>query len=362
MEQATVSDKRLHEENPYELLMEDFQRRLNLAFPDHSPGSFGLQVRAISPMPIYRGTRVSKKLHLPRSHHFKRVIFNRDFAQFLKAVKASPTKRHQYIVKNDEADVAIHFDPTSTGLSGGHPVFTLAHSIESNPVARALQKKARQLKDSKLSGAYGIILCDGSCDLLTTQRHDDWSSFHLDDVVRRFLANHTSISFVVTLTVLTDRSGYIGPGHLHIRQRLYQNQDYNSLDPEIRQSVETLHRCLPPPARTAVNAKNHLEWLLRAGVPNHGNSFEGGLVSTDRTFKVSLRVIQELLGGRKDVKSLEVMHGLRRNPFLRNLDEGRLITKIEVEQGTPAEDDDWLIFTFGEPDPAVSPYRPPDSN
>ena len=56
------------------------------------------------------------------------------------------------------------------------------------------------------------------------------------------------------------------------------------------------------------------------------------------------------------------MHGLRRNPFLRNLDEGRLITKIEVEKGTPAEDDDWLIFTFGEPDPAMSPYRPPDSN
>jgi hypothetical protein len=166
----------------------------------------------------------------------------------------------------------------------------------------------------------------------------------------------------VTLTVLTDRSGYIGPRHLHIRQRLYQNHNYNSLDLETRQSLETLHRFLPHPARTAVNAKNHLEWLLRAGVPNHRNSFEGGHMSTDRTFKVSLRTIQELLGGRKDVKSFEDMHGLRRNPFLRNLDEGRLITKIEVEKGTPAEDDDWLIFTFGEPDPAVGPYRLPDSD
>jgi len=83
---------------------------------------------------------------------------------------------------------------------------------------------------------------------------------------------------------------------------------------------------------------------------------------TDRTFKMSLRTIQELLGAQKDIKSFEDMHGLRRNPFLRHLDEGRLITKIEVEKGTPAEDDDWLIFTFGEPDPAVSPYRPPDSN
>jgi hypothetical protein len=78
----------------------------------------------------------------------------------------------------------------------------------------------------------------------------------------------------------------------------------------------------------------------------------------DRTFKVSLHTIQELLGGRKDVKSFEDMHGLQRNPFLRSLDEGRLIVKVEIEKGTPAEDDDWLIFTFGDPDPAVSPYRP----
>ena len=72
--------------------------------------------------------------------------------------------------------------------------------------------------------------------------------------------------------------------------------------------------------------------------------------------------VGERRGASVCLKSFEVMHGLRRNTFLRNLDEGRLITKIEVEKGTPAEDDDWLIFTFGEPDPAVSRYRPPDSN
>ncbi len=356
----TVSDKRLHEENPYELLMEDFRTRLHKAFPDQRSGSFDLQVRPISPMPVHRGARARKKLRLPHSHHFKRTIFNRGFTQFLTAVKAAPTTRHEYVVKSEEADVTIRFDPVSSGLSGGYPVFTLAHSIESNPVARALQKKAKQLKDSKLSGTYGIVLCDGSCDLMTRQRQDDWSSFHLDDVVRHFLANNTSISFVLTLTVLTDRSGYIGPRHLHVQQRLYQNRNYSSLDPEIRQSVETLHTFLPAPARTAPNAKSHLEWRLRAGIPNHGDSFEGGLTLSDRTFKVSLRTIQELLGGRKDVKSFEDMHGLQRNPFLRNLDEGRLIIKVEVEKGTPAEDDDWLIFTFGEPDSAVSPYRPPD--
>ena len=357
----TVSDKRLHEENPYELLMEDYRTRLHKAFPDQHLGSFHLQVRPISPIPVYRGTRVNKKLLLPHSHQFKRVIFNRGFTQFLTAVKTCSTKRHEYVVKSEEADVTIQFDPASTGLSGGYPVFTLAHSIESNPVARALQKKARQLKGSKLPGAYGFVLCDGSCDLMTRQGQDDWSSFHLNDVVRHFLANNTSISFVLALTVLTDRSGYIGPRHLYIEQRLYQNHSYASLDPAVRQCVEKLHTFLPPPARTALNAKSDLEWRLGAGVPNHGDSFEGGHRLTDRTFKVSLPTIQELLGGRKDVKSFEDMHALRRNPFLRNLDEGRLIARVEIEKGNPGEDDDWIIFTFGDADPAVSPYRPPDT-
>src|SRR5437899_807389 len=38
----TVSDKRLHGENPYELLMEDFRTRLHKAFPDQHLGSFHL--------------------------------------------------------------------------------------------------------------------------------------------------------------------------------------------------------------------------------------------------------------------------------------------------------------------------------
>jgi hypothetical protein len=36
-------------------------------------------------------------------------------------------------------------------------------------------------------------------------------------------------------------------------------------------------------------------------------------------------------------------------------------TRIEIEKGNAGEDDDWIIFTFGDADPAVSPYRPPDA-
>ena len=37
-------------------------------------------------------------------------------------------------------------------------------------------------------------------------------------------------------------------------------------------------------------------------------------------------------------------------------DSGRLIARVKIEKGNPGEDDDWIIFTFGDADPAGSPY------
>ncbi|HYL14613.1 MAG TPA: hypothetical protein VEV41_16335 [Terriglobales bacterium] len=360
IEISVVSDKHLHEENPFELLMEDFRKRLSKVFPEERLGRFHLDVRPISPMPVYRGSRVTRKLRLPRPHQFKQTIFNRRFAQFLASVKAAPTRHHQYVVKSEQVDVAIRFDPTTKGLSGGYPVFTLAHSKTSNPVANVLHAKAQQLRASSLPGPYGIVICDGGCDLLSRRQGDDWSSFHLDDVVQHFLQINTSVSFVSVLVVVADNSGRIGPRHLRIQQRLYHNRDYETLDSAIKQSILKLPDALPPPARTAVNARNHLTWLLESRGTDEGDTFEGGFSMSDRNFKVSLRTIQALLGGRTDAKTFDETHGFpKKNPFLRNLEEGRLIVKVEVEKGILAEDDDWLIFTFGTPDPAVSPYRPP---
>ena len=74
------------------------------------------------------------------------------------SVKSAPTKQHYYSVKNDDVDVAIQFDPATTGLSSGHPVYALAHSKISNPVINVLHDKAQQLRDSNLPEPYGIFL------------------------------------------------------------------------------------------------------------------------------------------------------------------------------------------------------------
>ncbi|MEA2239811.1 MAG: hypothetical protein QOC81_4535 [Thermoanaerobaculia bacterium] len=47
------------------------------------------------------------------------------------------------------------------------------------------------------------------------------------------------------------------------------------------------------------------------------------------------------------------------NPFEWMLDEGRMIKSVAVDT-SDEYDDDWLVFEFGEPDPAISKLRSED--
>ena len=48
------------------------------------------------------------------------------------------------------------------------------------------------------------------------------------------------------------------------------------------------------------------------------------------------------------------------NFFDLRLNRGELITGASVERA-PDEDDDWITFEFGKPDPAVAPFSEPTS-
>ena len=43
------------------------------------------------------------------------------------------------------------------------------------------------------------------------------------------------------------------------------------------------------------------------------------------------------------------------NPFQRAVREGRMITRVRVDPAVN-ENDDWITFEFGDPDPLVSPF------
>ncbi|HEV8158813.1 MAG TPA: hypothetical protein VGP58_07275, partial [Pyrinomonadaceae bacterium] len=39
----------------------------------------------------------------------------------------------------------------------------------------------------------------------------------------------------------------------------------------------------------------------------------------------------------------------------------RLISESSIEKSIDEKDDDWIVFKFGEPDAAISPFRVPNS-
>lgn len=80
---------------------------------------------------------------------------------------------------------------------------------------------------------------------------------------------------------------------------------------------------------------------------------------SERTVEISSRRVSELLAGICSPK--EWKHDFEdRGPnpaqfFLNNIMSGRMIKSVKVKP-MEGEDDDWLEITFGNPDPAMSPF------
>ena len=84
---------------------------------------------------------------------------------------------------------------------------------------------------------------------------------------------------------------------------------------------------------------------------------------TERRAKISARTLLELMAGRLDQSSFLATYGQEeRNIFFRQLREGRTIANIYVEKSeNPEDDDEWVVFEFGETDPAIAPFTVPES-
>lgn len=82
--------------------------------------------------------------------------------------------------------------------------------------------------------------------------------------------------------------------------------------------------------------------------------------------RLSSRAIQRLLAGEITPENFFMMHGWDRetgfsNPFRLAIREGRMISATKIEPGGD-NDDDWFVFTFGKPDPAISRFVVPEAS
>lgn len=290
------------------------------------------------------------RLLLPNSGDWDE-LFDQNFSNLLACIRVAPDRPVALRRQCASFDVSFWYTPGLNSVSGGHPLYRYSKVLTRTPIYNALKRKKEQLKSCGYKGSLGIILCDGDC-------HELRSS---EPIVKRFFRDTNAIDFVVTVVLSSDRfSRRTTP--IRIAPRCYVNSQVNSnVSRQLRELFEkAAPEVLPFGRDDVVNALNYLRGKKR-GV---GLSHAGGYTGRGSYMRISSRALHELLAGEMSSEEFQKLHRFkidgdkrnRGNPFLGALLQGRMIAEISVERDKN-EDDDWLIFEFGDRDPAISDFQ-----
>jgi hypothetical protein len=345
---TAVSDWGLHKQNPYDALREEFYERQRKVGILH--GGFDIQVNS-HPDNVFRGSGKKSRLKLPKRAAFPSKIFNADFQNFLVGVRENPDEiRHLHI---EDAETSVHFSysPSRRGLGGGsHPSFDLPTVIDKNPIYTALTSKAEQLRKSEYDGLKGIFLCDAGCWSLH-QRSPSWQFYARDEIVKHFLRQNQSVSFVVSLIVEEKQMSSVQTVKRFITHSVYLNNIVAQQKVAIERLAGELASRLPSPEQSPQNAMQHLK--RKDGMTGR----HLGTLTQGSDIEMSARMLLEILAGQLSVKDFEQNYGREhsQNPFKIKLEQGRLIEGITIEPH-PDSDDDRVTIHFGKRDAAVAPF------
>jgi hypothetical protein len=264
---------------------------------------------------------------------------------------ADPKSNQRFGVFNSSADIRITYDPNGRGLTCGHLVYTGANILDKNPVFNALKNKTDQLKSSGYSGLRGVILCDGGCQTLSRDG-TSWEEYPLKDVVGDFMRQNQSIGFIATIGLRHDRSGSIGRGHYKPVLSIWISKTRAAEKQPLTSVLETMVSGLPTFETSAGNA---LSRVMSGGL-RLGSHFGGSQMGGDQYMKLSAIGVLQLLAGNISYDEFAHRHGFNdRNAFANAVSNGRVIRDCKIESGGE-EDDDWITFEFGRPDPALAPF------
>lgn len=348
----TISDIGYEDESPLNPFIDE-------AFRIFRKNKIRLNSLHYEPGDTTKGSR-GVKLKLPAKSQFNDFFKGSEFQNFISAIKAEPSMQHNFIFTSEEIHVRFYYDPQKKYGSGRYASYNTAHSLTKNPVFYALKDKADQLKKSGHEGIHAIFVCDGGCGLLTSNLLD-WRSYGLNDITKEFFRQNSSVDFIVVFAVKEDSHSSFNFG----RKRFIEVKPFlnptSTISPEaLLRLFKNLEHHLPVPLNTAKNAFYKIE----KGPETFGNSFYGGFRVENNVIKISARGLLELLAGRNELKQFLQDHGQaptdthpsNQNYFALRFNEGRLIDNVRVEKFAD-RDDDWIVFEFGNPDPAICRYR-----
>lgn len=303
---------------------------------------------------------------MPGEGRYEQVFFkDAGFVRFFEEIKRNPNESRQYRF-DKPIELSVSYNPRQTSAGMTHLDYKQVNLLERNSIFSALRSKYEQLERSGYMGLRGIILCDGGSDAFH-HREGDWGlTYGVDQIVRHFLKDdkvRKDIGFVITVTVVSTQTGrYSLPRIIDpsARYAVALKVHVSESGEPARQNLDVLIPKLRDKFLPAVtHAANAVEWI-KSDLKHIGGSFEGGSSVGDNEIKLSARLALEVLAGRKQIHDPDdvAVPGTSSslNPFEEKLNEGRLIEKVIIQK-VQDEDDDYITFVFGEPDPSVSEFK-----
>lgn len=357
---AAVSDSGLDEQNPIDEFGKELNRLVGKA--GLSPCNFSYRVH---------GDRVGRfgdgrmKLYLPKRGELPKVL-KRGIASWLTKIASSPNQTDHLDYVHDDVRFSLAYDPAQLYPSGSYLSYDVAASREKNPLFNALRGKIGQLRSAPEKALRLIVACDGDCALL---RHRSCMSgqgtFSAREVAEDFLRKNSSIDAVLLASIDEHRELFQSRTAFKIHYELvvapHRSRSARMDHATISRLEELLRKSVPQVPRPIQSAYNA---IMRCREPGFGHEMFGAYKMKENSVRLSSRAIQRLLAGETTLEQFFMMHGWDHetgpsNPFSRAIRGGQMIARTNVEPGGD-NDDDWLVFTFGTPDPAISQFVVPE--
>jgi len=348
---TAVSDEGLDDDNPYFELSELIERaKTKLGLPI---GGVDLRVKSKRDQSA-RGTRTV--LRLPPRKQLQTFVRDQIVPR-LRDQMSADEKLLRIAIDDNEVGLDITIDPArSPYSSGGFAAYDVPKIKDRNPLYNALRAKAAQLRGAE--GVTGVIIGDGDCAALT-DRPTNWDEVSAAAISEEFLRQHSSIDFVLLLTIREVRQPWpcAEPAQRRVHPMLVVRagcQAKNQLNTLF--TTMLAYRAVAMPVNAA----------LRAREPGYDLGHHGGYTMGGKKIRISSRELIEILAGLRTLedngaKHIEARRSRPRQPnpvqiaFLRKLQQGRLPAVITVLKTDEDDDDDWVEFEFGDRDPAISP-------
>lgn len=308
------------------------------------------------------------KLFIPGKSQAHAFI-KQHFSDFVRDAVANSDASAHCSATFEGRTISMAYNPAQRPYNrgGGHLSVNVPYSAKRNPVFNALKAKKEQLKRSGFTGLKGVVLCDGSCRMLTADSGS--SAFSLRDILSGFCRGTRAIDFILTVGVHEQyqswgrRSTYSLKSYLHLRDGM-PAEDAN----RIKRVFNLAVKYLPAPQRAGYQA----HYMLDRGSPppawytGISGSFEMAAAYESMKIKISSRRLLALIAGDMTAEEFRSAYSLPQNGNNARLDvlgraikEGRMVADAHLEPNFD-EDDDHLVLELGAVDAAAAKFQHPN--